>query len=76
VTKKGSEIPVNYRMTRKGDRWLVYDVKIEELSLVSNFRKQFDRVIRQSSYEELVKKMKTRQDEFLEESKAKRTSQR
>ena len=75
VTKQGSEIPIDYRMLRKGDRWLVYDVMIEGVSLVSNYRTQFNKIIQTSSYQELVKKMKTKQEEFLDEG-AKRTSQR
>ena len=64
VTKGGSEIPIEYRMHRKGDRWLVYDVIIEGVSLVSNYRTQFNKIIQTSSYAELVKKMKTKQEEL------------
>src|SRR5439155_1265439 len=42
VTKQGTEIPVDYRMHRRGDRWLVYDVVIEGISLVANYRSQFN----------------------------------
>jgi phospholipid transport system substrate-binding protein len=66
VTKQGSEIPVDYRMLKKSERWLVYDVMIEGVSLVSNYRTQFNKIIQTSSYQELVKKMKTKQSEFLE----------
>ena len=76
VTKQGSEIPIDYRMLRKGDRWLVYDVMIEGVSLIGNYRTQFNKIIQTSSYQELVKKMKTKQEEFLEEERPKRTSQR
>ena len=64
VTKQGTEIPIEYRMHRKGDRWLVYDVIIEGVSLVSNYRTQFNKIIQTSSYAELVKKMKTKQEEL------------
>ena len=74
VAKGGTEIPVDYKMLQKGDRWLVYDVAIEGVSLVSNYRTQFNKIIQTSSYQELVKKLKTKQEEFLEEQK--RTSQR
>lgn len=67
VTKQGAEIPVDYRMLRRGERWLVYDVSIEGVSLTSNYRTQFNKIIQTSSYQELVKKMKVKQDEFLEE---------
>ena len=64
VTKSGSEIPIEYRMHRKGDRWLVYDVIIEGVSLVANYRTQFNKIIQTSSYQELVRKMKTKQEEL------------
>ena len=64
LTKTGSEVPIEYRMLRKGDRWLVYDVVIEGVSLVANYRTQFNKIIQTSSYQELVKKMKTRQEEL------------
>ncbi len=73
TTKQGSEVPIEYRMLRRGDRWLVYDVIIEGVSLISNYRTQFNKIIQTSSYQELVKKMKAKQDEFVfeEETKAK-----
>ena len=63
ITKAGTEVPVDYRMHRVGDRWLVYDVSIEGISLVLNYRAQFDRIIRSSSYKVLADKLKAKQDE-------------
>jgi len=60
LTKKGSEAPVEARLLRRGDKWLVYDVTIEGVSLINNYRTQFDRIIRSSSYAELVKRLKER----------------
>lgn len=59
VTKQGTEIPVDYRMQQRGDRWLVYDVLVEGISLINNYRTQFDKIIQTSSYAELVRKMKS-----------------
>jgi len=64
VTKGGAEVPVEYRMLKKGERWLVYDVVIEGVSLVANYRTQFNKIIQTSSFQDLVKKMKTRQEEL------------
>jgi phospholipid transport system substrate-binding protein len=64
LTKAGGEVPIEYRMLRKGERWLVYDVVIEGVSLVSNYRTQFNKIIQTSSFQDLVKKMKTRQEEL------------
>jgi phospholipid transport system substrate-binding protein len=58
VTKQGTEVPVDYRMQQRGDRWLVYDVAVEGVSLINNYRTQFDKIIQTSSYAELVRKMK------------------
>jgi phospholipid transport system substrate-binding protein len=63
LTKSGSEIPIEYRMHRKAERWLVYDVIIEGISLIANYRSQFNKIIQTSSYQELVRKMKTKQEE-------------
>jgi phospholipid transport system substrate-binding protein len=62
LTKGGSDIPIEYRMHRKGDRWLVYDVIIEGVSLIANYRTQFNKIIQTASYQELVKKMKAKQE--------------
>jgi phospholipid transport system substrate-binding protein len=73
VTKQGSEVPVDYRMLRRGDRWLAYDVIIEGVSLVANYRTQFNKIIQTTSYQELVKKMKTKQEEFQEQDRQRPT---
>jgi len=75
VTKQATEIPIDYRMFHRGDKWLVYDVVIEGVSLISNYRTQFNKIITTSSFQELMKKMKTKQEEFLGEDKPKRASQ-
>jgi phospholipid transport system substrate-binding protein len=64
LTKGSSEIPIEYRMHNKGGRWLVYDVIIEGVSLIANYRTQFNKIIQTSSYQELVKKMKAKQEEL------------
>jgi phospholipid transport system substrate-binding protein len=57
TTDKGSEIPVEYRMQRDNGRWVVYDVIIEGVSLVSNYRAQFDRIVRTGGVDELLKRL-------------------
>ena len=66
TTKNGTDVPVESRVLLKDNRWLIYDILIENLSLISNYRAQFDRVIRTASYDELVKRLKTK-GEFLNE---------
>jgi phospholipid transport system substrate-binding protein len=69
ITKNGTEVPVDYRMIKRADRWLVYDVSIEGVSLVSNYRTQFNKIIQTTSYNELVSKLRNKQDELLAEDK-------
>jgi phospholipid transport system substrate-binding protein len=55
---KGQEFSVNYRLHNRNGDWKVYDVVIEDISLINNYRSQFNRVLARSSYEELVNRMK------------------
>jgi phospholipid transport system substrate-binding protein len=74
LTKQGTEVPVEARMLKNGERWLIYDVAIENISLVPNYRAQFDRIIRTSSFADLVNRLKTKREEFLDETpKARKT---
>jgi len=68
VTRAGTEVPVESRMVLRGERWLIYDVLIENVSLIANYRSQFDRIVRTNSYEELVRRLKLKRDEFINES--------
>ncbi len=62
VTRKDTEVPIDYRMMKKGGRWVAYDIVIEGVSLVSNYRTQFNQIIQKSSYEDLVKGLKKKLD--------------
>jgi phospholipid transport system substrate-binding protein len=65
VLSQGSEMALDYQLHRDtGDRWKVYDLRIEGVSLVANYRAQFNKIIRTSSYEMLVTKLKSNQAEF------------
>ena len=58
LTPKGEEIKINYMLRRLQSEWKVYDVVVEDVSLVGNYRSQFSRVISKFSYEELVRRIK------------------
>ena len=60
ITPKGTEIPVDYRMRRTETRWKVYDVVIEGVSLISNYRMQFNKVITTESYDALVQRLRNK----------------
>jgi phospholipid transport system substrate-binding protein len=76
ITNKSVEVPVEARMLKRGEHWLIYDIAIENVSLISNYRTQFDRIIRTASFGELVRRLKENRDQFLNEkpSQAGRTS--
>jgi len=63
VTRAGSEVPVDYRMHLADGRWLVYDVNIEGVSLVSNYRTQFNKIVQTESYQTLIQKLRAKDAE-------------
>lgn len=64
LTGKGQEFTIDYKTHAVGGEWKVYDVVVENISMVNNFRSQFNRVISNNSYEELVRRLKEKQADF------------
>jgi phospholipid transport system substrate-binding protein len=64
VLGKGGEMALDYRMHRPRDRWQVYDISIDGISLVANYRSQFNKIVRTDSYEALVARLRSRQVGF------------
>ena len=62
LTAKGEEFSINYKAHLVGGEWRVYDVIVENISMVNNFRSQFNRVIANSSYEELIRRLRHKAD--------------
>lgn len=60
LARTGSELPIEYRMVRRGDDWLVRDVVVDGLSLAANYHVQFSRVLQLGSYDELVARLRER----------------
>jgi phospholipid transport system substrate-binding protein len=58
LSRNGTELPVDYWLVRRGERWKVQDVAIDGVSLIANYRAQFSRVLRDYSYSELIAKMR------------------
>ncbi len=58
IDQRGKQYSVNYRLMMKDEGWKIYDVVIENISAINNYRSQFHRVISNSSYEELIRKIK------------------
>jgi len=57
ITTKDQEIQVEYRMRNKKDDWFVYDIFIEGVSLVNNYRAQFNSILTKSSYQQLIQRL-------------------
>ncbi len=64
VTAKRDEFTLDYRMSNQSGKWMAYDVVIEGVSLVSNYRTQFNKIINADGYAALVKKLETKTDEL------------
>ncbi|MFV1951465.1 MAG: ABC transporter substrate-binding protein [Nitrospinota bacterium] len=66
--KEYEDIPIDYKLIKSGNKWMVYDFTVEGVSMINNYRSQFNKIIRGSSYEELVKKMRIKTEDIsLEE---------
>ncbi len=58
LTKEGKKISIEYRFHLVDENWKVYDMVIENVSLVKNYRSQFNRIIAKSSYHDLVRRIR------------------
>jgi len=61
VPAKGEATAVNYKLHRIDDEWKVYDVVVEDISLVVNFRSQFHRILAKGSFDDLLRQMKEKE---------------
>ena len=58
IPSKGESTSVNYRLHRVQEEWKIYDVVVEDISVVANYRSQFNRIIANGSFEDLLKRLK------------------
>ena len=58
VDKDDIEVDIEYKLTKKKDGWKIYDVIVDEASLVQNYKSQFTRFIQKHSFSALLSKMK------------------
>ena len=58
VTQKGEEFAINYKLHERNGDWKIYDVVIENVSIVNNYRSQFSRILSKSSFAELLDKIR------------------
>jgi phospholipid transport system substrate-binding protein len=58
VTPKGSEVSIEYRLYRTADRWAVYDVNVDGVSLVGSYKAQFTRMLQRGSFADMLKQLR------------------
>jgi phospholipid transport system substrate-binding protein len=58
VITKGNQVPINYRVIKKDNEWKVYDVVIEGVSLISNYRTQFREILGNNPPEKLLETLR------------------
>jgi len=71
IVTKSADIPINYKLALKDDKWLVYDVVIEEVSLISNYRSSYDEIIKKDGMDGLLVKM---EQKVLEDDNAQKSA--
>ena len=64
IITSSADIPVDYRLYQKGDQWLVYDVIIEGVSLISNYRSTYQEIMKKEGFDGLLAKMRAKIDEL------------
>jgi phospholipid transport system substrate-binding protein len=58
ILREAIEIPVDYKMKLKDDKWMIYDVAVEGISLIKNYRTQFKSILAKKSPAELIERLK------------------
>jgi phospholipid transport system substrate-binding protein len=61
VQPKGDPIHVNYRLLQEGSTWKIYDVTVDAISIIANYRNQFNRVMNSKGYDTLIADLKAKQ---------------
>ena len=64
IITSSADIPVDYRVYQKGQQWLVYDVIIEGVSLISNYRSSYQEIMKKEGFDGLLAKMQEKIDEL------------
>ena len=59
-----TEVPLDYRLIHKAEDWRVYDVVVDGVSLVNNYRGQFTKILRESTYSDLVDQLRKKSEKL------------
>jgi len=66
IEDNGVKLPVHYIMQQAGEKWMVYDINIEGVSLIRNYMEQFKSILRTDKFEGLVKIIEEKNQSFAE----------
>ncbi len=61
IQPKGDAIHVNYRLLQENSTWRIYDVTVDAISIIANYRNQFNRVMNNKGYDTLIADLKSKQ---------------
>jgi phospholipid transport system substrate-binding protein len=67
IVTSSAEIPVSYKLYRKGGRWLVYDVTVEGVSLISNYRTSYHEIVKREGFAGLLARMEEKIRELADQ---------
>jgi phospholipid transport system substrate-binding protein len=70
VVTKSARIPISYRMIRNADQWRVYDVVIEGVSLIRNYRGTYDEILSKEGFDGLFARMESKAEELRQTGSA------
>jgi phospholipid transport system substrate-binding protein len=57
IVTKSAEIPISYRMVQQGSEWMVYDVVVESVSFVNNYRSSYGEILKKEGFDGLLTRM-------------------
>ena len=64
IPSKGEPTAVNYRLHRVQEEWKIYDVVVEDISVVANYRSQFNRILANGSFDDLIQRLKEKESKI------------
>ena len=65
IQPEEDDLPITFMLERRGDDWLVYDVAVEGVSMVENYRAQFNRVIKRDGLAQLLTDLRAKQRQLM-----------
>jgi phospholipid transport system substrate-binding protein len=74
IDQKGKEVAINYKLLSADGNWKIYDVLIENISLVNKYRSQFNRILTTASFDELLTRLREKRVQEVGSERLRRDS--